>query len=116
MSIDVNECPNGGYNACRCERCDTCSHRKHTNIHGAGFPDGNPSKYGHEFSPKVNTLEELSNERNQTVHVLRPMPSGSDTAQGKPVTGGTSIVSDLREAGIKAWAAAKQKIADAKTD
>ncbi len=50
--IDVKECPNGGYNACRCSRCASCNHRKHTNIHGAGYPEGKPPSHGHEFVPK----------------------------------------------------------------
>ncbi len=52
MSIDVKECPNGGYSACRCERCAICGHRKHMNIHGAGFPEGRPPSYGHKFIQK----------------------------------------------------------------
>lgn len=42
-AIDMNECPRGGGNRCRCALCARCGLHKHTALHGP--------IWGHKFEP-----------------------------------------------------------------
>ncbi len=54
-AINIEDCPGGGGDRCRCEICACCGYRKHAAIHGPVWRTGKlmDEPYGgHEFKPK----------------------------------------------------------------